>query len=262
MTEHGLPALYALFVWWFSTGLVLYLHGLARRTFRRTLLTASLLLAGALTGVVISAWDGSAFGAYLGFSCGLLVWGWHELSYFTGLITGPRRLPCPPGCRGRRRFLLALQTSLYHELAVVFTAAALAALTWQAPNQTAVWTFAVLWWMRWSAKLNIFLGVSNLHHDWFPEHLRFLSSYAANRPLNALFPVSVSTATVAAVLLAVQAAGASGGAAVGLSLVTALLALAILEHWFLVLPLGDAALWRWAAPRTATDRAATRTAPS
>jgi hypothetical protein len=29
-------------------------------------------------------------------------------------------------------------------------------------------------------------------------------------------------------------------------LISALLALAILEHWFLVLPFGESALWRWA----------------
>ncbi len=33
---------------------------------------------------------------------------------------------------------------------------------------------------------------------------------------------------------------------VALTLVATLLALAIIEHWFLVLPIEDAALWRWA----------------
>jgi hypothetical protein len=37
--------------------------------------------------------------------------------------------------------------------------------------------------------------------------------------------------------------------AVGLSLISTLLVLAILEHWFLVLPLRDAALWSWALAR-------------
>ena len=37
-----------------------------------------------------------------------------------------------------------------------------------------------------------------------------------------------------------------------MSLVATLLALAIVEHWFMVLPLPDAALWRWALPADPT----------
>ena len=48
MADHAFAALYVLFVWWFSTGAVLYVVGLPRRSFRWTLLTASGLLAAAL----------------------------------------------------------------------------------------------------------------------------------------------------------------------------------------------------------------------
>jgi len=41
---------------------------------------------------------------------------------------------------------------------------------------------------------------------------------------------------------------------VGLTLVAALLALAVLEHWFLVLPVPDEALWSWAFRHQAEDR--------
>ena len=43
VADHGLPVLYALFVWWFSTGLILYLDGLPRRTFRWSMLGATVL---------------------------------------------------------------------------------------------------------------------------------------------------------------------------------------------------------------------------
>ena len=36
------------------------------------------------------------------------------------------------------------------------------ALTWGGANQVGTWTFLVLWVMRLSAKLNVFLGVPNL----------------------------------------------------------------------------------------------------
>ena len=40
MVQYGLPVLYALFVWWFSTGLIIYLDGLPRSTYRWTMLGA------------------------------------------------------------------------------------------------------------------------------------------------------------------------------------------------------------------------------
>jgi putative photosynthetic complex assembly protein 2 len=247
MAEYGSPVLYAVFVWWFGTGLVLYLDGLPGRTFRWSLLGASALLAPALYVLAISSADPSPAGAYLAFSCGLLVWGWLEMSYFMGLLTGPRKAPCPAGCTGLRRFGLALQTSLYHELAIIAVAAVLVALTWNGPNQVGVWTFAILWWMRWSAKLNVFLGVRNLNERWLPEHLRYLTSYFTQKPMNPLFPVSIGLATAVTVLLIQRIAvtSANGADATGLILLASLLALAILEHLFLILPLPLDGLWRW-----------------
>jgi len=73
--------------------------------------------------------------------------------------------------------------------------------------------------------------------------------------MNLFFPVSVSVATVVMCLLVVSALDLSTAnfASVALMLAATLLALAILEHWFLVLPLADAALWNWALD--ARDRA-------
>ncbi len=88
------------------------------------------------------------------------------------------------------------------------TAVLLAALTWDAANPVGLWTFTVLWLMRWSAKLNVFLGVPNLNGDWLPAHLGFLQSYMGRRSMNHLFPLSVTTATVAAVLVTLEALAA------------------------------------------------------
>jgi putative photosynthetic complex assembly protein 2 len=248
MLSAAAPALYALFVWWLGTGIVLYLDSLPARTFRWSLVGASAVLVGALLGVVSSAFGTEPADAYVAFTCGVLVWGALEMTYFMGLISGPRKQPCPPGCVGWRRFGLAIGTSLYHEVTIVLAAALLALLTWDAPNQVAFWTFAVLWIMRWSAKLNVFLGVPNLNGDWLPEHLRYLQSYMGQRHMNHLFPVSVSAATVVTVLLYGQALAiaADSFGSVALTLLATLLALAVLEHWFLVLPLPDEALWAWA----------------
>jgi len=256
MLSAAAPALYALFVWWLGTGIVLYLDSLPARTFRWSLVGASAVLVGALFGVVGSAFGTEPTDAYVAFTCGVLVWGALEMTYFMGLISGPRKQPCPPGCVGWRRFGLAIGTSLYHEVTIVVTAALLALLTWNLPNQVAFWTFAILWIMRWSAKLNVFLGVPNLNGDWLPEHLRYLHSYMGQRHMNHLFPVSVSAATVVVVLLAAQALAIAADpfASTALTLLATLLALAVLEHWFLVLPLPDEALWAWAfKPNTRRD---------
>jgi hypothetical protein len=34
MSQYALPVLFALFLWWFSTGAILYLDGLPQRTFK------------------------------------------------------------------------------------------------------------------------------------------------------------------------------------------------------------------------------------
>jgi len=70
--------LFTLFLWWFSTGVILYLDGLPRRTFRWSLLGATVLFAVALYGLAVTRSDTSVTGAYLAFTFGVLVWGFQE----------------------------------------------------------------------------------------------------------------------------------------------------------------------------------------
>lgn len=255
MALYGLAVLYALAVWWLSTGVVLYLNRLPRRTYRWSLLGATALLVFSLSELVGHSQAAEVLNAYLAFTYAVLIWGWLEMTYFMGLITGPHKNPCPVGSSNWQRFTLAVQVSLYHELVVVGLAALIVWLTWGQPNQVGTWTFLVLWWMRWSAKLNLFFGVPNLNEDWLPEQLRFLVSFIRKRPINLLFPLSVTVATVIVALLLERAltAGVSEFSAVSLTLIATLLALGILEHWFLVLPLADSALWKWALRSDAED---------
>jgi putative photosynthetic complex assembly protein 2 len=247
MAEHALPALYTMFLWWFATGLILHLDGLRPETFRWSMGGATATLLAACWGLAASAWDPSAMGAYLAFTCGLLVWGWVELSFLTGWLTGPRKAPCEPGSRGWPRFVAAVGAILWHELAILAAAALVVALTWNGPNQIGTGTFLVLWAMRLSAKLNVFLGVRNLAEAFLPEHLGHLRSFFRRRPANALFPFSVAGATVVCLGLFREAFTPEADAfrAVGFTLLGTLMALAVLEHWFMVLPLPSEALWRW-----------------
>ena len=242
------PALFALFLWWFSTGAVIYLDGLPTRTFKWSMLGATAVTIAALFGIGATADDTSLSAAYCAFASGLLAWGWVEISFYTGYVTGPRKHPCPEGCRGWKHFGHAIMTSLWHELAILAGVAIVAALTWGQPNQIGLWTFVVLWWMHQSAKLNVFLGVRNVTEEFVPEHLTFRRSFLTKRnSMNLLFPVSVTVSTVVCVYL-VDAAiqpGASTFEAAGYSFLATLMALAILEHWFLMLPLPAQKLWSW-----------------
>ena len=239
------PALYVLLMWWGLTGIVLYLDGLPRRTYTRTLAAAGMLLVLAFAGVLETRAADEVAAVYCAFTCALFIWGFLELSYLTGWITGPRSEPCPQGLGTWQRFRLALQTSLYHELLVVFTGLLLWWLTAGYPNTAAFYGFAVLWLMRWSAKLNAFFGVRNLNENWLPDHLRYLSTYMQRRAMNPFFPVSVAAAIVVAVYLAGQVALPADGPAVAQVLVLTLLVLAIIEHALLVLPFDASTPWRW-----------------
>ncbi len=177
----------------------------------------------------------------------MLAWGWQEMSFFMGFVTGPRRHGCPSGCHGARHFWHGVQACLHHEFAIIATAAVIVAGTWGAPNQVGTWTFMLLWAMRQSAKLNLFLGVRNLGEQFLPPHLGYLRSYFTRKPMNPLLPVSVTAGTVVAALLALRltAPGVGEVEAAGLTFLTTMLALAVLEHWMLVLPLPFERLWSW-----------------
>lgn len=248
MTGLALAALFAVFIWWFSTGVVLLLNRLSRAAVALSLLLSSLLGLLALWAVARTAHQTTVAGAYCAFTSALLVWGWHELSFLTGWITGPRKSALPPGLPEGRRLLESVRTLLWHELGILVVGAAILFVTWGAPNQVGLGTFAVLWIMRTSAKLNLFLGVRNLSERFLPAHLRYLESCFRRRAVNLLFPVSVSAATALLAWMMAQAVAPATppAAAVGWVLVATMLALATLEHWLLVLPVDSTALWHWA----------------
>jgi putative photosynthetic complex assembly protein 2 len=247
MLAYAGPAFYALFLWWFSTGVILYLDGLAPRTFRWSMLGATVLLAVSLRYLATGNGDLTVGGAYAAFTCALLAWGWQEISFYMGAVTGLRTQPCPQGCSGWRHFGHAIRVSLFHEISIIVTGCVVFALEWPGANHLGLWTYVVLWWMHESARLNVFLGVRNLSEEFLPEHMAFLKSFLTKKPMNLLFPVSVTMSTVVAVLLFQKAfsANASDFEATAFLFLGTLMTLAILEHWFLVLPLPSAALWNW-----------------
>lgn len=237
----------ALLIWWLSTAAILYLDGLARKTFAVSMAGATVVLAAALYGIVRYKDDTSIGAAYLGFTCSVAVWGWLEMSFLLGYITGLRRKACAPVCGGARHFVHAIQAIIWHELAIIILAGAVFALGWRGSNRVAVWTLLILWLMRESAKLNLFLGVRNLSAELLPPHLAYLRGFFRTRPMNFLFPISVTTAAVALTVqvLKMLAPGAGDFQITSYALLATMTALGILEHWVLVLPFSPSALWAW-----------------
>ncbi len=241
----GLAIAYALFVWWFATGVILYLDGLPSRTYPVTMLGASVLAAAGLLALHGSRHDASAIGAYHAFTGALAVWGWNEVAFLLGWITGPRRTPATPGVRGLQRVLEACEMVLWHEAALALGFAAIVFASWGGDNMLGVQTYVLLWAMRLSAKINIFLGVPNAPVSFLPAGLKHLASCFRERSMNFLFPVSVTVSTVVLALFGWRAAMAEGGEAIAFAFLSAFMALAILEHWFLVLPWPSEKLWKW-----------------
>ena len=258
MTDSSIAIGFAVFIWWFSTGIVILLNRMSRSAIRLSLVLSSLLGLAALVGLAHTAQQTGVAGAYCAFTCALLAWGWNELSFLTGWITGPRTSALPAGTVGWPRFVESCRAVLWHELGILLVGLAVVAITWDAPNQVGTGTYLVLWVMRTSAKLNLFFGVRNLSEEFLPAHLAYLQSFFRRRPINAFFffAVAGASACLFALVAGAQDALSSAAHAVGYALVATMLALAILEHLLLVLPLDTTALWRWAIrKRTQTPSA-------
>ena len=261
LSSPWIAALVALFFWWFATGAILVAVRRADREGAKARLWAVLwnlpfLLLGGF-GFLDTLGNNSVAGAYVGFLSALALWGWIELAFLTGVITGPVRQPLKAGVREWERFIRAWGTIAYHEMLLAFTLLAMIVASLGAENQFGMWTFAVLFAARVSAKLNLFLGVRKINVEFIPEHLNHLPSHFRIARMNWLFPISITGLSFAlACFLERIWAVEMQADIVGFALLSALTALALLEHWFMVLPLPDEKLWRWMlAERTMPNQA-------
>lgn len=253
MTNPWIVAISALFVWWFSTGAILWrvrradqLGGAAHLW---SVLGGLPLLAAGIWGFYTSRADASVWGAYVAFLSALGIWGWIELAFLSGVITGPNTRICPPDTPQAERFLRAFGTIAWHELLLVLTLIAMALPSVGAANTVALWTFVILFFARISAKLNLFFGVPRIHTEFLPKPLAHLASHFRIAPMNWVFPISVTSLSFATACWMERAYTAPGDAVfVGHVFLAALTVLALLEHWFMVLPLPDQKLWRWMLP--------------
>ena len=253
MNTPWIAALSAIFLWWFSTGLILWRVRRADNQGHQAhlwsvLLGLPLLLAG-VVGLRETQSDTSAMGAYLAFLSALAVWGWVELAFLSGVITGPNRRICPQDASLSDRFFRAVGTILWHELLLIGLLSAMVILSHGAPNIFGLLTFSILFFARISAKLNLFFGVPRIHTEFLPRPLVHLASHFRRAQMNWVFPMSITALSYASYCFLERAYTATDtGTVIGFTLVSALTLLALLEHWFMVIPLPDQKLWRWMLP--------------
>ncbi len=252
MATPWIAALFALFIWWFSTGAILYVVRRAENRpgcHGRAVMWGLPALVAGTVATTLSLSMPSVAGVYLGFLGALAIWGWIELAFLTGIVTGPNRTPLAEGHSEWGRFLKATGTVAYHEALLLAGFLTLVLAAPAAENTIAAWTFGVLYIARISAKLNLYFGVPRINTEFIPTPLAHLPSHFRIARMNWVFPLSIAGLTLA-VVVGVQALGVATSPAetAGIALVTALTALGLLEHWLMVLPLPDARLWRWMLP--------------
>jgi putative photosynthetic complex assembly protein 2 len=263
LSSPWIAALAALFVWWFSTGAILLAvrradQGGPHARLWACLMTLPFLVLGA-AGFVDTLGNTTIAGVYVAFLSALALWGWIELTFLTGTITGPVRSDAREGVPEWERFIRAWGTIAYHEMLLVAVLVAMVVLSWGSENHFGTWTFALLFAARISAKLNLYLGVRKVNVEFIPETLEHLPSHFRTARMNWLFPMSITALsfTVACWLERLWVSEAQADI-VGFALLSALTALALLEHWFMVLPLPDEKLWRWMLPERPQPAQATR----
>ncbi|WP_271078486.1 putative photosynthetic complex assembly protein PuhE [Aurantiacibacter sp. MUD61] len=255
---HILPVLATIAIWFIATGLVAWIDNRERSTFPRSLMLGGAAGIIGLCIVFLTMNSVSVWAAYAAFGAAILVWSWLEIGFLTGAVSGSRKEPCAEGISAWERFCQAASTLSHHEIALTLTAVMLISLTWNAPNQLAAMTFALLYVMRLSTKLNIFHGVPNSATDILPPHLAYLKSYYGPQRLGWPLVVSIMAAAALSIWLGSVAINSPAGSAeaVGASLLFAFAALGTVEHIFLALPFRDGMLWGWALPRSRRSKMA------
>jgi len=251
-------ALFAVLSWWFGTGAILWLVRRPRHTLRLRMLAMTALLIAGLIGAWYSMQAQGSLQAYLGFASVIAMWGWHELAFLSGWLIGPRREPLSPGLGTYSRFVQSLQAILHHELGLLLNFGLLIWLQVGHPNHVAVCTFALLWVMRLSAKLNLFIGVPQLGEQYLPVHLQYLGSYFQRGQVGWFYWVCIALATSAWLGLVLQAVVGAVELSTGWILLATLLALAIIEHLLMMFPLQLQQLWGWALRPTRGQQAGAR----
>jgi putative photosynthetic complex assembly protein 2 len=253
-SQHLIPMLLTIVLWWGSTGVIARLVGRPASTYPRLILLSSVLgLIGLVTLFALREVT-SLSSALVSLIAALTVWAWIEVTFLTGKVTGPSVARPASDAALLPRAGAAFTAILWHELLIAATVSIVAVALLGHANDLGLLVLLLLWLMRSSAKLNLFLGVRNLGEGFLPEHLHHLLDFMRQRRMNPLLPLSI--------LLGLAIAGWFGMTALATddihqaaasTIVASLALLAAFEHLLMVLPLPAEALWRWSLSNRRTS---------
>ncbi len=249
------PVLYAIFLWWFVTGVIIVTYGRSTWVRHFAFVSATVVMLLAVGGLFLTRHQTQPAAVYLSLTCGIFIWGWQVASYYLGYITGlPHKddfgevlqvINQRPNSFALR-FWLALRASLFHELLIIGFFVLLTVLTWNAPNKWGLWIFLALWVMHALAKLNVFFGVRNFDIKFLPPHLHHLDRLLGKRSTNPLLPLTIVVGSLFSLAHIYQGIVpyATLDQTIGFLTVGTMLGLGVIEHLLLVVPI-PAMLWGW-----------------
>jgi putative photosynthetic complex assembly protein 2 len=240
------PSLIALLSWWFGTGIILLLVRLPKEQFSAARLGWTLISIPAMYFSYKSMLETTNANAYTGFISTIVLWGWHELAFLTGWISGPRKVALERDLNIWNRFKQSVDVIWHHELALFLNLLLLVIVQIGHPNHTAMCTFALLWLMRLSSKLNLFFGVPQVGEQYLPAHLIYMGSYFRKKPVGIFFYTTMSLSISAWLYLIWQAHEGLVTITSHWVLLASLLGLAIIEHIIMMVPLSLERVWGWA----------------
>ncbi len=249
----------AVFFWWFLTGLILFIVKKVDELNHKAHIFVTLILSPVIfLGIYLffnSLPKITLSSIYSSFFASLLIWAWFELAFLSGLITGPSKHLCPKDIKQMKRFGYALSNIAYSELILFITLLIMFYFSFNAENTVGLWTFWILFFARICAKLNLFLGVPNVNTEFLPSPVVHLASYFRVGSTSWFFPVSISLISFTLFFLVDSIFNANNQtpSVIGYTLLASLTTLALIEHWFMVVPLRDAELWKWMLPKQKKD---------
>lgn len=240
------PVLFAIFLWWFLTGIVFTLFNRPRAITLVGFGLITFVMGAAVGGIWLTRAESGPLSIYISLACGMVIWGWQTASYYLGFITGPTPHVDQEAHTTTDRFWAALKMSLWHEVTIIGFALMLTVITWSQPNRWGLWIYLAVWIMHSLAKLNIFFGVRNFRIELMPDHMQPLTTLLKADEENRLLPLSVMLGVSFALMLIYHGIAPSTptGSHIGFLVVGTTVGLGALEILLLMMPI-SAILWGW-----------------
>ena len=245
------PVLFAIFLWWFLTGLVFTLFNRPRAITLVGFGLITFVMGAAFGGIWLTRGESGSLAIYTSLACGMVIWGWQTASYYLGFITGPVSSFASEKVKGTQtiagRFWAALKMGLWHEVTIIGFALLLAAITWAQPNRWGLWIYIAVWLMHSLAKLCIFFGVRNFRVEFMPEHMQPLTPLLKQDvENNRLLPLGIMLGMSFALMLIYHgiAPTTPADSRIGFLVLGATVGLGTVEILLLAMPI-SAMLWGW-----------------